>query len=315
MVWAKLDDEILDNEKITQAGVLGFAMHVAAITWCCRKLTDGFLPYARVRLLLDLSTLDLEYLEATESPEGMHESFLSGVHNVGAVQASKIAERLISVGLWREDKERGGYWIHDFLDYNPSRKEAEAQKDALRAVRSEAGKRGAERRWSSRSDGKPDGKPDGKTMANAVANRSQSHGPDPDPDPDPVPDQDSLPSGVSARARGVGGGRVLRPDEPLTDQRRKDHEALTANLDPRDPEPEWRNFVDDRISKSILFASAAAVDAGWRKWVGQETVFRKKARLREQNDNGARSRRGAEITKQPFDPEAPWIKAFEETGS
>lgn len=172
MVWAKLDDEILDNEKVTRAGVLGFALHVAAITWCCRKLTDGFVPYSRVRLLLDMSDLDQEYLAASSAPSGTHRGFLDAVCNVGSVQADLLADKLTSIGLWVEDKDRGGYWIHDFLDYNPSRQEAES----LRETRSAAGKKGASGRWA---DGKSDGKSHGKRLAKLC--------PDPDPDPDPEP--------------------------------------------------------------------------------------------------------------------------------
>ena len=53
-MWARLDDAILDNpEEIIAAGPLGFALHVAAITWCARNLTDGFIPQApRVAQLL-----------------------------------------------------------------------------------------------------------------------------------------------------------------------------------------------------------------------------------------------------------------------
>lgn len=201
MVWAKLDDEILDNEKITRAGVLGFALHVAAITWCSRKLTDGFVPYARVRLLLDLSELDDEYLEATASPVGTHDSFRDGAFNVGPVQAEQIAKRLVRVGLWREDADRGGYWIHDFLDYNPSKEEAEAAKQS----RTLAGKKGASKRWGPRDPVAVNLRP---SMADAIAGAiapamadahqepwqpvSGTYGkpianrcPDPDPDPDP----------------------------------------------------------------------------------------------------------------------------------
>lgn len=222
MVWAKLDDEILDNEKITRAGVLGFALHVAAITWCCRKLTDGFVPYARVRLLLDLSELDMEYLDATGAPDGTHDSFLDGVHNVGAAQPLRIAERLVTVGLWREDKARGGFWIHDFLEYNPSKEEAESAK----AARSSGGKKGAERRWRQTSTmavamGPPMGEaiapPMGIPMAPAWLSDRSGHGsPDgsamaqrcPDPDPDPVP----LSTPTNAGARETGKTETDRPD-------------------------------------------------------------------------------------------------------
>lgn len=210
MVWAKLDDEITDNEKIQKAGVLGFALHVAAITWSCRTLSDGFIPYGRVRLLLDFSTLAEEYLAAATCPPGSTDGKPDGKplchHDLGPISADKIAKRLVTVELWREDPTRGGYWIHDFLDYNPSREETNAQKTELSKVRAEAGKKGASSRWSSNRhdkvnaklmakplaelcqiDGKPDGKPDGKGNVKPIAKPWQIDGPVPDPLNTPLP--------------------------------------------------------------------------------------------------------------------------------
>ena len=53
MAWVKIDVAILDNQKIMKVGALGFAMHVAAITWCGRNLTDGYLPFGKLDHLID----------------------------------------------------------------------------------------------------------------------------------------------------------------------------------------------------------------------------------------------------------------------
>lgn len=244
MVWAKLDDEILDNEKVTKAGVLGFALHVAAITWCCRKLTDGFVPYARVRLLLDFGEVGIEYLSCTSSPPGVHDSFFDALHNVGDIEVEHIAAKLVSVRLWREDKERGGYWIHDFLDYNPSREEAEA----LKAARTEAGRRGAEARANRRSD-----RPLALVQASAEANGQQvlkqtvskpsaKLCPDPDPDPEPlrsppVPSVQDPPAGGRTSTKR---GSRLPPDwEPSEATQAW---ARSQGLDPLGPLPEFRDY-------------------------------------------------------------------------
>lgn len=198
MVWAKIDDDILDNEKILNVGALGFALHVAAITWCCRNLTDGFIPRVRVGSLLNF--------------EGLHEITSEGAFcaNERAVDALDIADVLVANGLWREDDERRGYWLNDFLEYNPSREEVEATREA----RSASGKKGAASRWGKKgtqasatapamtddstgaiedkTDRQTDSKRHSKQMAPAMANPCESHGkpmanlcPDPDPDPDP----------------------------------------------------------------------------------------------------------------------------------
>jgi hypothetical protein len=90
MSWARLDDAMLDNAKVIMAGPLGFALHVAAITWCARNLTDGRIPKARAHMLFP----------------GDWES---------------TALHLCVCNLWHENGNC--YLLHDFLRYNFSRKQ------------------------------------------------------------------------------------------------------------------------------------------------------------------------------------------------
>lgn len=176
MVWARLDDAILDNDKIAQAGVFGFALHVAGITWCCRNLTDGFIPDGRVACLLDWSSAAGEYLAATGShPKAYEDAFLDNAIEVGDPDGRRIADTLVAVGLWRRDDDRRGYWIHDFLEYNPSRSDVLGERAAQTAKKSAAGKKGAASRWQR------DGKSDGTAIAPPMAAPKQSDGPEPVP--------------------------------------------------------------------------------------------------------------------------------------
>jgi hypothetical protein len=205
-----------------------------------------------------------------------------------------VAKKLVEVGLWFANDD-GSWTIWNYGKKNQTAEEIQKKRDDARA-RKEA--------WKARQNafGTRPG-----TRSEQVPERQ------PEPEPSPPPENTTTTrhqGGERARAEGRG-SRVLRSDEALTDQRRKDFESLTASLPARDIDPEWRMFVDDRIAKSVLFASASAVDADWRKWVTRENVIQAKARVREQNDNSRK--RGAEITKQPYDPDAPWMKL--ETGS
>ncbi len=97
------------------------------------------------------------------------------------------------------------------------------------------------------------------------------------------------------------GSRALRPDEPLTDQRRADFESQTFGVPARAIEPDWQNYVDDRIAKTMLFGSDGAIDADWRKWVRRENGFAAEKR---------KNNRGRADTRQPLrDIEgATWLK-------
>jgi len=129
-MWARLDDAILDNPKIIEAGALGFALHVAAITWCARNLSDGFIPKRRVGQLLDLTSLHVS--EATEA-QVRH-----------AVTAADVAADLARIGLWHD---RGRMWeLHDYLDYNPPRERVLARREAARKRRANVQRTSRERR-------------------------------------------------------------------------------------------------------------------------------------------------------------------------
>lgn len=142
MVWAKLDDEILDNEKIVRAGILGFALHAAAVTWCCRNLTDGFIPHRRAMTLFDMGALEGEYVEALGThPSGCIDKLTRAMHDVGEPTARPVIARLVEAKLWAYDEDRDGYWLKDFLLYNPSREKVLAERA-----------RGAERKQKSRGD-------------------------------------------------------------------------------------------------------------------------------------------------------------------
>ena len=174
MVWARLDDAILDNPKIVRAGPLGFALHVAAITWCSRNLTDGFIPERKVRTILPMSwdedrDDDKVCIWTVSATSGM-----SGID--GDDLTDQIIKVLVEVELWREDwDERGnfGYRLNDYDKYNPTKAQVLENREQLSNTRSQAGKAGAAKRWSGHS------KQDGK----AIANAKQTDGPGPDPVP------------------------------------------------------------------------------------------------------------------------------------
>jgi hypothetical protein len=98
MPWTRIDDQFHSHPKIIAAGSEGVALFVLALSWCGGALTDGFIPTAQVRRI------------------ALNDD------------ATETAERLVTVGLW--DRVPGGYQIHDYLDYNPSAEQVEAQRQA-----------------------------------------------------------------------------------------------------------------------------------------------------------------------------------------
>lgn len=103
MAWARIDDQFPDHPKVVQAGPLGLAMAVAGICYASQYLTDGFIPRAKVRRLIDVDN------------------------------ALEIADTLVKVGLWEEIAD--GYQIHDYLEYNPSAEDVRETREAQRAAK------------------------------------------------------------------------------------------------------------------------------------------------------------------------------------
>jgi len=183
MSWVRTDDAAPDHPKLVGLDDTAIAMWWRGLCYASRYRTDGAIPRgALARLTRD------------RKPE-------------------TVAARLTAAGLWEATK--GGYTVHDFLEYNLS---AAEQEERARA-RAEAGRRGGQRSGESRrGKGEADGnQPGSKREASASQKPKQREAkpnPDPDPPPDPRSDLQIQPEArVSraqaperARAEGPGGG-------------------------------------------------------------------------------------------------------------
>lgn len=156
-MWFKVDDSFFSNPKTAMLSDGATALWLRSGSWSAQQLTDGFIPSRMVPMF-----------------RGSDDS----------------VRELCDVGLWERDEERDGYRFHDWSDYQPDGEEV----DALRRKRSEAGKRGADRRWKRKTvdengkNGKTDGKCHGKPMANAWQTDGKSMA-NSCPVPVPVPDK------------------------------------------------------------------------------------------------------------------------------
>lgn len=156
-MWFKVDDSFFSNPKTAMLSDGATALWLRSGSWSAQQLTGGFIPARMVPMF-----------------RGSDDS----------------VRELCDVGLWERDDERDGYWFHDWSDYQPDGEEV----DALRRKRSEAGKRGADRRWKRKTvdengkNGKTDGKCHGKPMANAWQTDGKSMA-NSCPVPVPVPDK------------------------------------------------------------------------------------------------------------------------------
>jgi hypothetical protein len=121
MPWFRLDDSFHSHPKVIQAGNEAIGLYVRCGTYAAEHLTDGFVSKEIVALYGD----------------------------------ENLAAALIKVKLWH--RARGGWTIHDYLDYNPS---AQAV-DKERAAKAERQKRWLESRRRRVRDASSDASTDG----------------------------------------------------------------------------------------------------------------------------------------------------------
>lgn len=184
MAWVRISDDFYDHPKFQQLTGVGVSMWVAGLAYANRNLTDGFVPVRMACALVDQDSLGYS---------------MYGPGQEGSAAANGLVS-LVDAGLWHEEGhgcERcpqppaGSIIMHDYLDYQPSRVDVEKRADE----RSQAGRKGAQKRWG----GKPDGNShsnshsnshgnshrgsDGKAIATGMANGWQTDAPNPNPNP------------------------------------------------------------------------------------------------------------------------------------
>lgn len=94
MTWVRLDEAFAQHPKVVRVGPLGMALHVAALCYCNTYLTDGHLPTAAARTLIDLE-------------------------DFGGSKA--VIKELVNNGLW--DEVADGYQLHDYHEYQPTKQQ------------------------------------------------------------------------------------------------------------------------------------------------------------------------------------------------
>lgn len=142
MTWFRLDDGWLMHPKVQSAGHYGRALWMAGGLHCAAQLTDGRIEKGVVRVL--------------------------------AAQAdvpATAAKRLVTAGLWIDEGDH--YQMHDYLDYQPSKEQVEAERERWRSSKQRRRKRG----------GNPEGVPQVSTVDTGV---DSSENPAESPRP-PVP--------------------------------------------------------------------------------------------------------------------------------
>ena len=238
-MWFKVDDSFFSNPKTAMLSDGATALWLRAGSWSAQQLTDGFIPARMVPMF-----------------RGTDDS----------------VNELCDAGLWERDDERDGYRFHDWEDYQPDGDEV----DALRRKRSEAGKRGANRRWQRKpvaengKNGKPmanamanawqtDGKCHGKTMANAWQTDSKPMANScPVPVPVPVPDKKEKEEYSSSFSKEIG-----MSDFELVREKAHANADIIRNYPDLDISDAWNAFTSRHYGETHTVNDWTRLWKGW----------------------------------------------------
>jgi len=236
MPWVRLDDQFYQHPKLARVGPLGIAMQVAGLCYCNHYLTDGTIPWSAAQSLLSWQFID-------DEDKRYRIGISCGMKGEDAT-AEFVIGLLVDAGIWEEDM--GGYRIHDYDKYQPSREDA---------LREQAQKRAA-------------GQAGGQASAKARAQAKSKPVPVPVPVPNPEPEVPTEPSGgshgfsahqiVEIWNEQIDG--VLPKVERLSDGRKRSVKARLAADKSRDAD--WWRAYFERI-KATAFC-VGENNNGWR---------------------------------------------------
>jgi len=118
MPWARFADDYLGNSKLATLSTSAIALDMAGIIYSARELRDGL-----------LSTSDVVAIAAL----------------IHLGRWKPVADELVDARRWAVLTPGGGWEIHDYLEYQPSREKVLAERSAAR-----------DRKRSVRGDVRPD---------------------------------------------------------------------------------------------------------------------------------------------------------------
>ncbi len=200
MPWVRFDDMMPDHPKIAALSDAAFRAHVTAICYSARNLTDGFIPAKKGK-------------EFAGRPRAIQE---------------------LVPALWVAVE--GGYMVHDYLKYQPTREQVLSERDAAK-TRMQVARSGGVRANKYRTNGRT----------------SLAPVPVPVPTPVPVPkefDEVGEVAGAFAKFGSVTSGTVQAVEYAITDfgidwVRRAVHKAAGSKFE---GQPPW-SYVESMLER------------------------------------------------------------------
>lgn len=250
MAWVKVDDHFDEHPKLAAVGPVGWGVWLAGLAYCNRNLTDGFIPRAVADAIGGRWRV---YVPTGDGRDQVWEINRSSGMQGHDMETEWVAALLVANGLWEETD--GGYRVHDYADYQPTRQEVlhERQTTAERV-----------KRWRGKSgNGVGNGERNGVTNAVGDAPRNGAGNAGVTPAPVPVPVPGPVPEPMGQREGGTRAG--AREAVPI----------ITAI--PGYPAAEAEDVaLVEGLAAAYPAVNLAAVAVEWRAWLSDPKHARPK---------------------------------------
>jgi hypothetical protein len=251
MAWVRIDDCFDEHPKLQRVGPLAWGFWLAGLAYCNRNLTDGFIPWSKARTLCSFEVAD----EDGTVWELCRASGMSGED----VTTQWVIDLLTEVGLWElVENGRGridGYRVHDYDQYQPTKAQVEADREATARRQAEWRER--------RSNAKDNGASNGVTnvVSIGVTNAPVTGAPNPNPNPNPSIESD--------KSLSKGRSRTLsdewKPTEPMLTWAETEFGFDTYRCG-----NETEKFRDYHNSKGNAMKDW---NAAWRNWIRNSVQY------------------------------------------
>lgn len=226
MPWFRVDDAFHGHPKVADISLEAVGLWALAGSWCAQYLTDGF-----------VSDKTLNRLSGSET----------------------LAGELFEAGLW--EHARGGWQFKDWTDYQPSKAEVEAEREAARErmKKVRAAKKGT------------------KGSSEVQANNTGTFGRTSEEVrlAPPIPSLPNPPSSTKKERAATRGTRIPEPFM-LTPEMRDWAETEVPEVD---ADRSTRKFVDYWRAESGVKATKVDWVATWRNWLRRDAENKKPNRL------------------------------------
>jgi hypothetical protein len=138
MAWVLMDDKYAAHRKVVTLSDKAFRLHTSAIFWCRNNGTDGFIADDELVHVCPQVKCPARYAVECRDRQLWHRADHSCPHPDCP-----------------PPRERPGWVLHDYLEYQPTKQEEEAAERKRQEGRSTGGKLGNHRRWHAGATGRP----------------------------------------------------------------------------------------------------------------------------------------------------------------